>query len=217
MCHSKKGLGVEQRIYFWAQDPLFRGFFLLSCLLLGVGLEQSLLHTPSAAWELSFLAGNFLGLFVGLYLWDKTRIYAHLPLRLWSLEGLLVGLLVWKQNPVLAFILGLFFGPLVLHLFLLSTGRTFKYTLLRVGAGIISGNIFLFILGYLPKDLALVLLALSMVGWRVLKEKLLPLKKPRQKKIPDPRLFFLKEKERFTGSFCKIKNSKKLPKSLVWL
>ncbi|WP_197460487.1 response regulator transcription factor [Thermodesulfatator autotrophicus] len=151
---------------FW-KDSLFRGFVLLSVLLLGVGLEQGLLPSHGLKYALYFLTGNILGLGIGIFLWRKEKIASQT----WFIEGLLVALLIWKQNEFLFLLLGLLFGPLILHLFILAHGRTLKDILLPIGSGIIWGNILLYLLKLVPLPISLAFLALFLAGWKVERPK----------------------------------------------
>ncbi len=151
------------------KDPLFGGFFLLTLLLLGVGLEQSLLHLSTIKHEIAFLTGNLLGLFLGFFFWQNPWriIPLQLASKIWFLEGLLVGLLVWKQSLPLLFGLGFFFGFLILQLFILGRDYSFEKKISLVGKALIGGNLVLYLLKYIDSRVSLIILALFLAGWHI--------------------------------------------------
>jgi len=151
-------------------DPLFRGFFFITNILLGISLEQGLLDKPALSNEISFLVGNFLGLYIAIFLWRLPKYALRFGLKLWFFEGLLVGLLLIYNNFLLFFLQGLIFGALTLHIYLTAYKRPFREVLFYVALGIIVGNVFLYLLKQLPnKKVSVLIIALLLVGWRIKK------------------------------------------------
>jgi len=153
------------------RDPLFRGFFFITNVLLGIGLEQGLIKDPSIALEIYFLLGLILGLYLGFLSW---RFLKSFSLNFWFIEGLLIGLLLWRETTWLFFLQGLFFGPLMLHVFLISRYRPFNDVFWHVSLGIVFGNIFLFLAKNLPHEMSILVLSLLLVGWRLRKPEVSP-------------------------------------------
>ncbi len=156
---------LGSRLY---KDSLTRGFVLTSLLLLGVGLEQSLVtKTPSQNITLWFLCGNLLGLPVGTYIWAHLYPRTLLPLYFWILEGATIASAAWRPIGPIFFVSGLIFGVLLLHLFLLGKGKDVSVIIPKIGAGIIAGNLLLFILKRFPWPLGLAWLSIALAGWRI--------------------------------------------------
>ncbi len=150
------------------RDGLTRGFILTTLVLLGVGLEQDLLNSsPQQNLTIWFLFGNILGLPIGVYLWRKLYPSSFLPLYFWGFEGIAIVCAAWKPVHPIFFISGLFFGVLILHLFLLGKNCSLSWLIPRVGTAIIIGNILLLFLERFPRPLGLAWLAIALAGWRI--------------------------------------------------
>ncbi len=155
-CHSLLG------------DSLIRGFILTTIMLLGVGLEQSLvLPAPSDSMMAWFLVGNLAGLVVGNLIWLDLYPKRLLPLYAWQLAGLVVAAASWRTGEWLFFMQGMVLGTLLIHLLCLARGLDFHSLAKRIGLGICMGNLLLMLLKYMPKPLGLAWLAVALAGWRI--------------------------------------------------
>ncbi len=150
------------------RDSLIRGFILTTIMLLGVGLEQSLiLPVPSDFMMGWFLVGNLAGLILGNLIWQRFYPQSLVPLYAWQLAGLFVAVAAWKTGAWLFFMQGIVLGTLLVHLLCLSRGLDFHSLAKRIGLGIGLGNLLLMLLKYIPKPLGLVWLAVALAGWRI--------------------------------------------------
>ncbi len=150
------------------KDPLIRGFILTTALLLGVGLEQSLIFSlPSDSMMEWFLAGNLAGLVLGILVWQRLYPQSLIPLYTWQIAGLLVAASAWKTMPWLFFLQGLTLGTLLIHLYFLAKEFDFHIIATKVCLGIGIGNLLLMALRAVPKPLGLVWLAVALAGWRI--------------------------------------------------
>ncbi|WP_459875740.1 LuxR C-terminal-related transcriptional regulator [Desulfothermus naphthae] len=152
-------------------DPIVRGFILTTLILLGVGLERSLLNEDTnQIGSCFFLLGNILGYPVGIWIW---RFYpkSKLPLYFWQIESCLIAFTLLKGKifaPFLFFVIGLFFPLLLIHLFLLmNSDLILKNYVKKIGIGILIGNILLFFLAKFSYPLNIIWLCIAIASWRI--------------------------------------------------
>ncbi len=152
-------------------DSIVRGFILTTLILLGVGLERSLLNGDADEVETCFfLVGNIIGYLPGTWIW---RLYpkSKLPLYFWQIESCLIALTLVRNKIFLLFlffIIGMLFPILLIHIFLLMNNElTLKDYIKKIGLGILIGNILLFFLKKFFYPLNIILLCIAIANWRI--------------------------------------------------